>query len=64
LGPKESGDINTTGQKGYGLSLLYSGIRSSTPSLQQVVDGSGNYVYVLGMGDLLLPWELGLPPAT
>jgi hypothetical protein len=46
------------------LSLLYSGIRSATPSLQQVVDGSGNYVYVLGMGDLLLPWELGLPPAT
>jgi len=64
LGPKESGDINTTGQKGYGTSLLYSGIRSATPSLQQVVDSAGNNSYVLGMGDLLLQWELGLPPAV
>jgi hypothetical protein len=64
LGPKESGDINTTGQKGYGLSLLYSGIRSATPSLQQVTDIAGSSSYVLGMGDLLLPWELGLPPSV
>ena len=60
LGPKEVGDINTTGQKGYGQTLLYSGIRSATPSLQSIVDGAGSSSYVLGMGDLLLPWELGL----
>lgn len=61
LKSKEAGNANTTGDKGEGLMLRYSGTRFASPAVLDNLDPSSGSVSpraVLGMGDLLLPWEL------
>lgn len=60
VGPLETGNANTCGDKGEVYGVRYSGRRFTTPTLLSTVTPGGSSVSsAIGIGDLILPWEAG-----
>lgn len=60
------GNLNTTGDKGYGTSLSWSGHMFAVPTLvsvSSVTSGGLSVGTIIGTGAIFVPWECGVSPS-